>query len=160
MGAILRALATLFRTGARISFRAARGLFQQGASRYAKNAVRALDITISGRRIAYHELSEFDQAVVDETVDYCIRFATEYVDHHDENTQYRVAHHELEDLLESHANEVMTAAKRALYSKLRSHGYDAAAASSRGLAVFLNDDLIKQLVLGVIAEISDDIENN
>jgi hypothetical protein len=158
MRAIAQLLSKLFKTASRISARAGKGLLQHGTGKYAVNAVRRLDITIRGVRIAYHQLEEADKATVDEIVEYTTRFAFEYIDHHDENTRYRIQAASLEQVVASHAKEIFEAAQRALYSRLRSHGYDLAAGKPQRIAIFQDEDILKQAVMAVIQEVCEHIE--
>ncbi|HVX63021.1 MAG TPA: hypothetical protein VHC19_20535 [Pirellulales bacterium] len=158
MRALAQTLSRLFKTASRVSARTGRGLLQHGTGKYAVNAVRNVNITVRGVRIVYHELNEFDKAVVDEVVEYATRFAYEYIDHHDENTRYRIAASSLDDVVMSHAREIMEAAEQALYSRLRSHGYDTVAGRPQRVAIFQDEDVLKQLIMAVAQEIGGHID--
>lgn len=160
MRGITQVLLKLFQSARRVSAQTGRGLLRHGAGKYGVNAVRRINITIRGTKIAYQELNEFDKAVVDETVEYVTRFAAEYIDHHDEYTEYRIQELSLEDAVMSHAAEITEAAKRALHSRLRSHGYDLVAGKPQRVAIFQDEDMLKQLVIAVIQEACDHIDEN
>ena len=102
--------------------------------------------------------NEIDKAVVDEVVEYTVRFAFEYIDHHDEHTEYRIQASSLDEVMMSHATEIKEAAERALYSRIRSHSYDAVAGRPQRVAIFQEEDVLKQLVQAVIQEVCDHID--
>lgn len=156
MRAIAQGLFRLFKMASRISARTGQGLLQRGAGKYAVNAVRNLRITVRGVTVNYHDLAEADRAAVDEAVEYAVRFAAQYIDHHDQYTQYRIDENSLESVLMSHAEEIMEAAKGAFYSRIRSHSYDYA---NQKLGVFQDDPAIKQLVLAIIQEVAEHIND-
>jgi hypothetical protein len=158
MRAVAQVLMKLFKPAQRVSARSGQGLLRHGAGKYGVNAVRGLNLTVRGIRISYQELSAFDRAAVDEVVEYATRFAFEYINHHDEHTVYRIRANSLEDVVLSHAQEITEAAKEALYSRLRSHGYDAVAGKAQRLAIFQDEDILKQTVIAIIQEVCDHID--
>lgn len=58
----------------------------------------------------------------------------------------------------SHAREIMESAQRALYSRIRSHGYDSVVGKPKRVAIFQEEDALKQMTLAVIQEICDHID--
>ena len=153
MQTIAQALIKLFKSAQRISTRTGKGLLTHGAGKYGVNAVRQLNLTVRGVKISYQELSTFDKAAIDEAVEYATRVAFEYIDHHDEHTQYRIQGASLDDVVLSHAREIKEAAEAALYSRMRSHGYDALAGKAPRVATFQDEDLLKQAVFAIIQEV-------
>lgn len=133
-------------------------MLQHGSGKYAVKAVQSLNITIRGVKIAYNELNEFDKAAVDEAVEFTVRFAFEYIDHHDEHTPYRINASSLDEVVMSHAEEIMQAAERALRSRLRSHGYDLVAGKPQRVAIFQDEDVMKQVISAIIQEVCNHIE--
>ena len=121
MQGIARVFIRLFKSVERVANRTGQGLIRHGAGKYGVNAVRRINISIPGMRVAYENLSEIDKAVVDEVVEYVTRDAFEYIDHHDDRTSYRLDTQSLEDAIMSHANEIFEAGKRALHARIRSH---------------------------------------
>lgn len=157
---IIKTLTKLFNIAERVTLGTGKGLLRHGTGQYAARAVRSLELTLRGTRIAYSDLTAFDKAAVDEAVQYANRFAHEYMDHHDENTAYRIRANSLEEVVTSHAQEIVDAARNALYATMRSHGYDIAFGRAPRVAAFQEEDLLKQMVLAVIMEVVSHLDEN
>lgn len=133
--------------------RAGYGLVQHGTGAVAKAAVRSLRIELrNGTILSYEHLSHDDQKVVDEVVQYAVRFCYQYADHHDDHTKYRMEHHEIDQIIADHASEITQAAIDAAAQRLRSHAYDAGAGRPPSSPIFNDHVIVKQLVLGAIRE--------
>ena len=143
MRSIIEALKRLFNTLKGVPPRTVKGLLESNERQIAKAVVRSVDIKIGGSRVAYEELTEAEQEAIDTAVDLAIRFAHQYADHHDEYSSYQ-----LEGSPEDHANEILDAVERSLYSHARSKAYD---------ALFKDNDFLKQLVFAAIDEVHDKV---
>jgi hypothetical protein len=114
----------------------------QGTRNLAVSAVREVDVLVWGTRISYKNLSEADQKAVDEIVKYVARFADDYGQHHAKYKQEREKYDSFEDYLESHADEIVSAAIRTAMAHTRSSVYDAAV----GKPKFMDEMFAKEFV--------------
>jgi len=156
MRAVIAALKKLFSMTARVSARTSRSLARGNITKYAKNAVRKLNINYKGIRIVYDDLSASDKETVEDFIEFSIRFAEQYANHHDPNVDYRIHHTEIEDVLESHATEILQAAGRAAMAQANAHHYDSIFGKPD------NDDaeMLKALALSAIHEFGDELASN
>jgi hypothetical protein len=152
MQIIVQALTRLFRISSRLTVKTSRNLMTHGTAQCGINALRRFSVS-------YNELSEADRAVYNEVIQYTTRFAEQYIRHHDENHEYRMQGHSLEEVLQSHATEIFNAAKGALNSRVRSHAYDFAVGKPQRTAIFMREDVLKQFVSAVIEEVCEGIAN-
>lgn len=140
--------------------RAAYGLVQHGAGTVAKGVVQRLRITTpSGKVLSYEHLHAEDRKVVDELVQFATRFCFQYADHHDEHSKYRMEHHEIEQIIEDHANEIAEAASEAVGQRIRSHAYDYSVGRPASNPVFNDAVIAKQLALAAIMEAWTELSN-
>lgn len=156
---ILTALEELFMTAAKLTSRTAQGLLQHGTGKYGVKAVKNMRLTIGGIEYSYAALSKADQEAVDEAIEYAVRFAYAYVQRHEEAAGRRHDTREIQQLLQSHLDEISQAAQDALYSRLRSHSYDHYAGKLDRKAIFQDEDVLKQMLLSSIQVIVGHIKN-
>jgi len=149
---IVQALRKLFTVVGRIFERTGRNLAMHGAGQCGVQAVRRLNLSMGGVRIAYHQLGEQDKAVVDEAAICVVGFADQYFRHHKEKSEHRERLDSLENTLISHADEIMEAATNAVLARARSHAFDYAAGRPQRTAMFMDHDLRKQLLFALIDE--------
>lgn len=150
MRIIVQALTKLFKAAPRLTVKTSRNLISHGTAQCGISALKKFSVT-------YNELNEADRAAFNEVVQYATRFASQYIQHHDENHEYRIQGHSLEEVLNSHATEIFNAAKGALNSRLRSHAYDYAVGKPQRTAIFMQEDVLKQFVSAVIDEVCEGI---
>ena|ERR1700733_2362659 len=155
MRAIFAALGKLFNIASRVPARAGRIALTRNTTKYAKNAVKQIKFNYKHIKFVYEELTESDKEIVDEVVAYAVQFVNQYIDHHDEYHQYRIQEHEIDDVLASHAKEILHAAESALYARARSHGYN----SIFGKPDTDDAELLKDLALAVMHEVGHDLAN-
>ena len=158
MREIAQILKGLFELAKGIPARTGLGLLQHGTGKYAIQAVEGLNFTVRGVKIGLKELSEEEQTIVKESIEYMTRFAYSYMQHHDESVNYRLQAKSQDELFWSHAREIVDAGTSAFHSRLRSHGYDAVVGKPKRVSVFQDEDVIKQLLLGGLMEIYDHLE--
>lgn len=155
---ILTALEELFTTAAKLTTRTAHGLWQHGTGKCAVNATKNMQLKIQNVEYSYAALSKADQEAVDEAVEYAVRFAYTYAQRHEEAASRRHDSREIQQLLQSHLDEITQAAKQTLYSRLRSHTYDHYMGKLDRKAIFQDEDVLKQMVLSSIQVVVGDIK--
>lgn len=148
--------AALVKLVQRLTARASRGVIMYGTREFSVAAVREIDITVRGVRIAYKNLAPEDQKAVDEVVKYVVRFTDQYVQHTEEYKKQREEYRRkfqreltFEEYLDGHADEIVDAAMRAAIAQGRSALYD----RTVGKPKFENEIWAKEYVNALIDDV-------
>lgn len=160
MNEVVRAVESLFEAMVRVAENAGIGLFQHGVAKVTHRALGKFNL--GGVGLAYQSLSAADKAVVDEVVEYFVRFGAQYWEHHDERSRFRLDHSDdIAAVLYSHAEEWVEAAFNAGVSRFRSHAYDYVALHVSGpfhrKFIFHSEDVVKQFVQASVDEMVEHI---
>jgi len=126
---------------------------RQDASIFCRNVARQFRITVRGVEYSFEKLSKEDRVVVEELVDYATRLVQNYLENHEAYSDDRERGGDIEQILLSHASELLEAGKSAVVSQIGSHAYnDAFGKPDTSKTVFSDENMLKTATITVINE--------